>query len=549
MSAALAPAKGLTSGETLPKGSHTVGPLSGLQADRWADPNGCSGNPPHAGRPAALIASDHHHDGDGWSARLGEPTSPAPSAPQKRGAARGGLRTADTDAGRSPDLATGKGRANRRPLRAAAAFPVAPGCGIVTTRGGWWRPKRLRARDTGRHGATVAQTTQAQAETETRYGLPLIRARSAFVPPELWKPALVASQRRADPGFSDAVPGNPWRYEVFTVPAEVPRDTWGSWVQQEGNPELRAEAERQNTCYAMSLELGRRLLAGELQGWGRLGSPIGSWTEIPAEAWHVLRVPYEPAFAGLQRGHLSGPGMEFWGVRIRDLVGLSLKAAALAYGPDDAAAVAQRAAAFAIRRQSVAPATRARKRSEGVGSTPTLAERMRDVAQPSLSPPEQPSLAEAADAIRQLERHLVDALRRGALVATGQDARGALRTIKAGEWAQAAMHTDESAVTLGDVSLHQVRVRQAERDASEAVAAPPEPKSRSQSTAEDENSAGGEMIMRRALQELQDAGRRFAKAEAAHPEVLRHLGKDPKKPPRGHSLSTFRRAAQGILIR
>ena len=72
------------------------------------------------------------------------------------------------------------------------------------------------------------------------------------------------------------------------VPAAVPRDTWGSWEQQAADPEVRAEAQRQNAFYAVSLELGRRLLAGELQGWGRLGNLVGPWTEIPAEAWHVL---------------------------------------------------------------------------------------------------------------------------------------------------------------------------------------------------------------------------------------------------------------------
>ncbi len=330
-------------------------------------------------------------------------------------------------------------------------------------------PRRLAlVHEAGRHEAAMVDAKAEQVDLAAEYGLPLLRARSAFVSPDLWKAELVASHARSSASYSDAVPGTPWRYEVFVVPASAPRDAWGSWEQQQADPQVRAEAERQNAFYMVSLDLGRRLLAGELQGWGRLGSRSGPWTEIPAEAWDLLRVPYEKGFGSWRRGHLSEPDMEFRAVRIRDLVGLPLKAAALAYGPAEAALVAQRAVAFGILGQPISAAPPLQRRTNG---KPTLQERMAEHPQPALSLPEQPTLAQAADAIDQLERQLGAALKAGTLVATGQEAGGVTRSIQLGEWARGTLRLEESTLVLSRVTLREVRVRQGVAEAPAPMAA------------------------------------------------------------------------------
>jgi hypothetical protein len=199
------------------------------------------------------------------------------------------------------------------------------------------------------------------------FGLPLMQARYGLVAPDLWRPALVASKARANPAWTDRTPPHSWRLEVFVPPLTAPPpQLWESWAAQQETPIFKAEAERQNTFYAVSLDLGDRLLSGELQGFGRKGEITGPWAPIPAEAWRVLRVAHSDDFLNWQMGHLVGGGAELWGVRIADMVGIPRHLAAVAYGPSAAAHIVQRSEAFGIVAvPSVARAPRDTNRANG----------------------------------------------------------------------------------------------------------------------------------------------------------------------------------------
>jgi hypothetical protein len=87
-----------------------------------------------------------------------------------------------------------------------------------------------------------------QSERRIKYGLPLLRARSAFVSNEAWRPALIASVKRASLSWPDGALGSRWRYEVFIVPElGPPEEPWAAWPRQESDPLACAEVERQNT--------------------------------------------------------------------------------------------------------------------------------------------------------------------------------------------------------------------------------------------------------------------------------------------------------------
>ena len=185
------------------------------------------------------------------------------------------------------------------------------------------------------------------------HGFPLIRARHAFVPSALWRPALIASAKRASPTFPDGPIGTAWRYEVFVPVMNRSDDNWCNWERQEANHLVRAEAEMQATFYAISLELGRRLLAGELKGFGRKGDAFGPVKEIPPGLWRTSRVEHSSDFAGWRDGRLVGGETVIWSTHIVDMVGLPIHAAAIAYGPAEHAYVVQRAEAFGVRAAAV----------------------------------------------------------------------------------------------------------------------------------------------------------------------------------------------------
>ena len=184
-----------------------------------------------------------------------------------------------------------------------------------------------------------------EADPDLIYGLPIMRARSALVPPDLWHRALQTSAARSQPRSTDRVPPGSWRLEVFAPRLYSPN---ASGFPSEGAALLPIEAERQNAFYAVSLNLGRRLLAGDLEGFGRSGSMAGPWVKIPSPAWQLLRVEQSDDFVNWHLGHLIGAGLDLWSVRILDRVGLSFDATAIAYGPADAARIAQSAEVFGV---------------------------------------------------------------------------------------------------------------------------------------------------------------------------------------------------------
>ncbi|MGI4944413.1 MAG: hypothetical protein ACRYHQ_28290 [Janthinobacterium lividum] len=193
-------------------------------------------------------------------------------------------------------------------------------------------------------------------------------------------------------------------------------------------------------------------MAGELQGHGRLGSMVGPWTPIPAEAWEVLQVPCAllgaTDFTAWRRGHLVGPGMEFWGARILDPTGLSLKAAALAYGPAEAVSVAQRGMAFGHTKPLPPPKPK------------SLAARMAAAEIPQLGSMKKPDAVELADALRSLRQSVIQQLRDGSLVADAENVAGLRRPVEATEWLKGRVDFGVSVVMVGRMRLGAVRVRQ-----------------------------------------------------------------------------------------
>ena len=314
-------------------------------------------------------------------------------------------------------------------------------------------PRRLTlVREDSRHEAALSETTEARVDPELERGLPLFRARSAFVEPKLWKAALAASVHRANPAWKIGFPGSKWRYERFVPWLEAPGEQWEKWDQQEADPLLRAEADRQATFLRVSMALGQHLMVGNLEGSGRLGSMVGPWTPIPAAAWEVLQAPCAtPAATDLsawRHGHLVGPGMEFWGVRILDTTGLSLRAAALAYGPAEAAAIAQHGMVFGHLRPSLPPTPK------------SLAARMAAAAIPQVGPATKPDAAELADAVRSLRQSLVRQLQDGSLIADGEGASRLRRPIEARLWATGRADFSVSALVSGASRFVAIRIRQ-----------------------------------------------------------------------------------------
>lgn len=299
----------------------------------------------------------------------------------------------------------------------------------------------------------MVRSKELRADPDARYGISLRWARLTLVEPALWKAELIGFQGR---GIRNTVPGSPWRYEVFVVPSgPFPREPWFEWSSLEADPVYRIEAERQDAFYRINLELGRRLLACELQGYGRRGSMTGPWIPIPAEAWRRLQVPFEPDFRNWSDGRLVGPGMEFWSTRILDRVGLPLKAAALAYGPTQVASVIQRAEAFGIAKPLPTPrpgslAARARGRAGNVLYDP------------------QPKPTEVGDAWPQLKHALLEALRTGSLVATGEDFAGTINQISPAQLGDRGVDLDHSRLGLPGAWFERVRVRP--RDVDPAAA-------------------------------------------------------------------------------
>ncbi len=299
----------------------------------------------------------------------------------------------------------------------------------------------------------MAQAAHDRALPEESYGLPLQRARWCFVGAELWKPALIASIARASAAYSDRAGGSVWRYEVFTVPADPPvEQSWERWAAQELDPAVQAEVARQNTHYDINLGLGRRLIAGELSAYGRQANMVGEWTPIPAAAWRRLRVTYDPGFRNWIDGQVAGAGMEFWGVRIRDNLGLGLADAAIAYGRPADAELVQRAIALG----RVPPATTdPQMEPEKRGNLDAL------MAGQSfdLGPQGKPTEADFTASRERLGAQLFAAIVKGELVATGVPEDGQVREIPLGVWSQGWTDYWKSAVTGPNGNYSNIVVR------------------------------------------------------------------------------------------
>lgn len=257
------------------------------------------------------------------------------------------------------------------------------------------------------------------------FALPLHRARWAFVGPDLWRPMLHASNT-----FPEVMgpPPSTWRYEVFTAPRTIQRsdEGWASWANQNANPWVRSEVERQHCFYKVSLELGARLSRGSLKGFARVGSITGPWTEIPAPAWSELRAPYSGDYEAWRLGHLIGGGADLWDVQVLDSKGLPFAAAALAYGPSEAAQIVRRAAAFGL----TTPATPKERRES------QLDQRMASLMSSVVMPENAVSEEERAAAQIALEASLLERLKAGELIGERVDGAGVARPISTAEWAK-----------------------------------------------------------------------------------------------------------------
>ncbi len=266
-----------------------------------------------------------------------------------------------------------------------------------------------------------------------RRGIPLMRARTVLVAPALWQPALKASAARASASYPDEIPGDGWRYKVLTPPSRtMPPDFWATWEQQQTNDYYRAEAARQTTFSAVSLDLGKRLARGKLHSFGRVGSVMGEWAEVPAAAWSMLRVPFSPDFQHWHQGHVVGANLDLWDVRLIEPAGISLAQARFAYGPAKAASVVLRAVAFG---------------AEPVQAPPkpgSLDEKMlkRSMNNPNLNAPTAVEADELATAWKDLDAALFGALKSGVLVAHEAASDGTRRLITMDEWREKVVDWD-----------------------------------------------------------------------------------------------------------
>lgn len=299
----------------------------------------------------------------------------------------------------------------------------------------------------GRYEAAKLESPSYQVDPDLCHGLPLFRARRVFVGVDLWNAELIASERRASPQFGDAIPGDPWRYERLSLPpGPSKQDETFSWKNQEHDHERQAEAQRQNTFYAVSLALGSALLAGELQSSGRLGSMVGPWTEIPAAAWRVLRVPCADSYQNWRLGHATGAGMEFWNIRIRHQVGLLLSDAATAYGPAGSANIVHRGMALGV------------EETDSLVSTPTALDRRMAAAGPTGLVQQRPTAEEFAKARQALSESLFSLLRSGGLVADSW-VSGAARPLRPEQWLTGQANLTASSLRVGEETLEAIRVR------------------------------------------------------------------------------------------
>src|SRR5262245_2814555 len=110
-------------------------------------------------------------------------------------------------------------------------------------------------------------------------------------------PLLEAFRANADPDLMT-------RYRGLT--ARVEREN--QWVRRRrGDPLLAQLRELEMRIEAAFIA---KLRDGELTAWGREGSPIGSWREIPSSAWSTLQLD-DP-----NMGTVKGPGVVLFDVSV-----------------------------------------------------------------------------------------------------------------------------------------------------------------------------------------------------------------------------------------
>ena len=275
-----------------------------------------------------------------------------------------------------------------------------------------------------------------------RYGLPLYRAWWRLIPEQTAYDFIICSLPYMVAPFTREAARN---YSAFAARPNAPMDdvrARQNWIPDpRRNALLDAEADQQKIWRRVDTDLKARLLAGDLDGFGRQRNIVAPLVPIKRWAWSQLEVDWV-------KGNAKHDNLKFLDIRIRDSVGLPLSQAAIAYGPDveaERVLVARAYGSFDL----CATETGLR---ESLLSIVIGAPRFADAAKSRPSP----SLLCAAE--NSLRRTLLDLLEAGQLLGFGQR-DGAPCEIPRSEWQHGTPDFDRSALTTSSGTYTDVPVR------------------------------------------------------------------------------------------